>query len=276
MKRSNSVNDMKNGTDVNDISNEKDTAGLIENAMEDDTLLIATSGLTDSQIELYQLPGCKQVGMIPAPNEVKGKTGMVMALHILHTMSSSLIIIVGYENGRTSVFKRTAFGAQGQWEQTYTSQPHLQPILSLDIDWKLGMYFTSAADAIIARHPFQQADTIPSKDVQTKHSGQQGLRVRNDGKVFATAGWDSRIRVYSAKTLKELAVLKWHKEGCYTVAFADVLDSSTGSSHDSQRRLEGGHLVRQTMSQRRETTAQSTHWLAAGSKDGKISLWEIY
>jgi len=267
---------MNNGTSVNDISNEKDTAGLIESAMEDDTLLIATSGSTDSQIELYQLPGCKQVGMIPAPNEVKGKTGMVMALHILHTMSLSLIIIVGYENGRTSVFKRTTFGGQGQWEQTYTSQPHSQPILSLDIDWNLGMYFTSAADAIIARHPFQQADTTPSKDVQTKHSGQQGLRVRNDGKIFATAGWDSRVRVYSAKTLKELAVLKWHKEGCYAVAFGDILDSSNGSSHSTQRRLEGGHLVRQTVSQRRETKAQSTHWLAAGSKDGKISLWEIY
>ena len=29
--------------------------------------------------------------------------------------------------------------------------------------------------------------------------------VRSDGRIFATAGWDSAVRVYSAATLKELA-----------------------------------------------------------------------
>ncbi|TQS31841.1 hypothetical protein Golomagni_07867, partial [Golovinomyces magnicellulatus] len=53
----------------------------------------------------------------------------------------------------------------------------------------------------------------PIKTVNTKHSGQQSLSLRSDGKLFATAGWDSNVRVYSAKTLKEMAVLQWHKVG---------------------------------------------------------------
>jgi hypothetical protein len=50
--------------------------------------------------------------------------------------------------------------------------------------------------------------------------------VRSDGRILATGGWDTRIRIYSAKTLKEVAVLKWHKEGVYAVDFAKVLEAN--------------------------------------------------
>ncbi|MCJ1269754.1 hypothetical protein MMC22_009647 [Lobaria immixta] len=89
-------------------------------------------------------------------------------------------------------------------------------------------YITSSADAAIAKHPFPIGKGIwntelkPIKISQTKHSGQQGLRIRSDGKIFSTAGWDARIRIYSAKTMNELAVLRWHKPGCCTTAFAQT------------------------------------------------------
>lgn len=149
-------------------------------------------------------------------------------------------------------------------------------------------YFTSSADAIIATHPLGPwnstlSDSKPLKVVQTKHSGQQGLRVRSDGKILATAGWDSRVRVYSTKTLKELAVLKWHKEGCYAVAFAEIDPALSPASEDGQSPATGDELVMaqktvavKTVQQERKEKAQMTHWLAAGSKDGKVSLWDIY
>lgn len=90
--------------------------------------------------------------------------------------------------------------------------------------------------------------------------------MRSDGKIFATAGWDTRIRVYSAKTMKELAVLKWHREGCYAVAFGEVL-SQEGSGED-------GVMV--TAEERRRERVKTVHWVAGGAKDGKVSLWEIY
>lgn len=136
------------------------------------------------------------------------------------------------------------------------------------------------------------------KETNTKHSGQQSLSIRSDGRVFATAGWDSKIRVYATKSLKELAVLKWHQVGVYATAFAHIRKEPEGAP-----KLEAGEssarsiallaqedrstaLVSQssspadvramTVKERRLHHAKHTHWLVAGAKDGKLSLWDIY
>lgn len=158
-------------------------------------------------------------------------------------------------------------------------------------------YITSSADAIIAKHPFPLGKGVwntelrPIKICQTKHSGQQGLQIRSDGKIFTTAGWDARIRIYSAKTMNELAVLRWHKTGCYATAFAQTdvvmparikqksdsnLDQNEVGEKVGEKTIDQRSSVVTGIQQRRDEVAQSTHWLAAGSKDGKVSLWDIY
>ncbi|KAF1955870.1 WD40 repeat-like protein [Byssothecium circinans] len=120
----------------------------------------------------------------------------------------------------------------------------------------------------------------PYKVTNTKHAGQQSLRVRSDGRLLVTGGWDSRVRVYSTKTLDEMAVLKWHKEGVYAVDFGEILsadDLAASQSVDeegkqvmkTERSL--GRLLRQ-----REEKMQVMHWVVAGAKDGKVSLWEVF
>jgi len=130
-----------------------------------------------------------------------------------------------------------------------------------------------------------EIQTTPLKLVQTKHSGQQSLQIRSDSKIFATAGWDSRVRVYSVQTLKELAVLKWHKEGCFSVAFAEVSVEALDSRDRDQKEVDGKEsegsdlvpkLTSLSVKGKRISKATTAHWLAAGSKDGKVSLWEIY
>ncbi|KAM5354230.1 hypothetical protein ACJ41O_000880 [Fusarium nematophilum] len=134
----------------------------------------------------------------------------------------------------------------------------------------------------------------PLKTTNTKHSGQQSLAIRSDGRIFATAGWDSKVRVYSTKTMKELAVLKWHQVGCYAVAFAHVTASGRAEETQGDRPAEeAGESASQEQSlvssrtgpvsrsglsvkEQRIETARRTHWVAAGAKDGKISLWDIY
>ena len=142
----------------------------------------------------------------------------------------------------------------------------------------------------------------PIKTVPTKHSGQQGCSYRNDGKVFATAGWDGAGRVYSGKTMKEVAVLKWGGGGgCYATAFAEVeprcgkvagvggveegdeeavVEASTSTFTSTSSEVASppmGHSgVVTSVQQRRDGKARSTHWLAIGAKDGKVSLWDIY
>ncbi|KAL9597308.1 MAG: hypothetical protein Q9219_005232 [cf. Caloplaca sp. 3 TL-2023] len=216
-----------------------------------------------------------------------------MALNI-QAESTRLQVVAGYESGHTMVFVQSDPGAQ--FQRLYSALSHTQPILSIAILPSRDSYITSAADAVVAKHPlpaFQgiwKTELKPYKVVQTKHSGQQGLHVRSDGKIFATAGWDARVRVYSAKSMKEVAVLKWHKLGCYSTAFAEVLNHTDIKIEDdpaikeeqveeeaaSEKNLVHQSSAVNTVQRRRDAKAQSTHWLAAGSKDGKVSLWDIF
>ena len=201
-----------------------------------------------------------------------------MALALFHhPQTTHLTIIAGYESGHTTVSQFSS----NNWSVIYTSQVHTQPILSLDVSPLKDAYLTSSADAIIAKHPIpvtpeniiMAVQNLPLKTVQTKHSGQQGLRVRNDGKIFATAGWDTKVRVYSTKSMKELAVLKWHKEGCFAVAFADVVEQETREGDEKAVVKTIGTI---NVKDERLWKAKNAHWLAVGSKDGKVSLWDIY
>lgn len=318
-----------------------------------------------------------------------------MAVKLVHDPAAQQIaIITGYEGGLTAVhlLPKDDGSAIGVAQLVYLSQPHTQPILSLDVTPDAKTYFTSGADAIIAAHripdtfskeevvgtpsstqedrddppvsipipdseaapqaisqstlnsshevaqaedpPISVPDdttepsllfakrsissstptagglssllstevsqtkaaqyprpppTLPTPTMQaphkvnnTKHAGQQSLSVRSDGRLLVTGGWDSRVRIYSAKTLKEVAVLKWHKEGVYAVAFGKILEPED-LEHIVQENYseEASEVVgRETglskLQRQREEKMQIRHWVAAGAKDGKVSLWEVF
>jgi ASTRA-associated protein 1 len=263
-------------------------------------ILIATVSPKDNQIDIFQLPSEKRLYRSAAPSGsslAQDKIGMVMCVRIFY-LSGRLHLITGHESGLCCVQVLVdPDPAPGNWRTLYLSRPHTQPMLSLDVCPDLQKFWTSGADAVIAEHRVEGAmrsgqaeqpvaEETPEAILGTKHSGQQSLVVRSDGKILATAGWDGRVRVYATKRLKELAVLKWHKEGCYAVAFAEILDGgedSNGGNHRDNKAGDGEGrgskaLVEssQTVRQRREAKTQNTHLVAAGSKDGKISLWDIY
>ena len=231
--------------------------------------LIATPGVQDGFVNVTSLPSEERVATIPTPKDVK--TGMVMAIG-LHYQNDKLLVLAGYESGHAAVWRQN--DSTKHWQTVYVNKLHTQPILSLDIAPTLKCFFTSSADAVIGRHPLSE-DTVKPKSAQTKHAGQQSLTVRSDGKIFATAGWDGRARVFSAKSMKELAVLKWHKEGCYALAFSKVAGTTPSTPTDDS--VDAPSIKRDiTVSELRTAKAKATHWLAAGSKDGKVSLWDIY
>ena len=217
-----------------------------------------------------------------------------MTLSMFYSGDNNLVLVAGYESGHAVVYK---WDTEGTWKVVYTHKPHSQPVLSLSISptSKTNPYFiTSSADAVIAKHPLlpiltpdtpeniPPPNNEPIKVIDTKHYGQQSITIRSDGRIFATAGWDSRIRVYSVKTMKELAVLKWHREGCYAVAFGEVLDGGGGGGgrwvkeREQEEEGDGDGSEVLSVEKRREKRVKETHWVAGGAKDGKVSLWEIY
>uniref|UniRef100_T1JIV4 Anaphase-promoting complex subunit 4-like WD40 domain-containing protein n=1 Tax=Strigamia maritima TaxID=126957 RepID=T1JIV4_STRMM len=81
---------------------------------------------------------------------------------------------------------------------------------------------------------------------QITNPGVASVRIRQDGRVLGVGGWDSRIRIFSWKSLKPLAVLDFHTKTIQCIEF------SKGAVGDY------GILM------------------AAGSNDEKISLWNLY
>lgn len=253
--------------------------------------IVVPNALDSGGIDIFHLPSERRVSVLKADAQIK--TGMVMALDVFHHPETRLLTMVsGYEDGSTMVHQRrplVSLCEKWLWERILCTRPHSQPVLSLNTTPSKNFYFTSSADDVVAKVAIPTSslngdeNSKPAKIANTKHSGQQDLTLRNDGRIFATAGWDSRIRVYSAKTLNELAVLKWHRDGCYSIAFAGIFLSglleASAETVNGQTLLapkESGETALEAIRHQRSSKAKMTHWLAAGGKDGKISLWDIY
>lgn len=281
---------------ANDTNNDQNSHDTRKN----DTLFAVPNALDSGGIDIFHLPSELRLTTIRSDPAIK--TGMVMGVVIFLSPSGDLYVTSAYEDGHVMAFVRrgpldpASFNVDNissnpwKWEKLYGSRPHSQPVLSIDVSPSRDHFISSSADALIIKHPIpshgsigNSGEDLPQKTINTKHCGQQGLRMRGDGKIFATAGWDSRVRVYSGKTMKELAVLKWHRDGCYAVAFGEVGPISqpmpTGKSeepHNGQQAAQGQDFSLATVQSQRNQKVQQTHWLAVGSKDGKVSLWDIY
>ncbi|RMZ89697.1 hypothetical protein DV736_g3091, partial [Chaetothyriales sp. CBS 134916] len=201
-------------------------------AYSDEELLIANPNALDSGgVDVFHLPSEKRVLQLHSQKD--RSTGMVMSLAMFLNEQTRLYLMSGYEDGHVMIHyydDLSTQGSSGSWHKVMDCKAHSQPVLSLDVSPHMDSFFTSSADVVITKFKFPPAGDSATdgdsafKTTNTKHAGQQGLSVRSDGKIFATAGWDARARAYSCKTLKELAVLKWHKDGCSSTSFATVPD----------------------------------------------------
>ncbi|KAL9625223.1 MAG: hypothetical protein Q9160_000625 [Pyrenula sp. 1 TL-2023] len=150
----------------------------------------------------------------------------------------------------------------------------------------------------------------------------QDTRDGQKGKEDSTANAENKSKDNQTKKgngksegMKELAVLKWHREACYAVAFAEILPSSnspspplhtsfTGAStpadaentpaDEEVAKAAGGAGTQASLSMSTSTStststsalsrirssraqqARQTHWVATGAKEGRVSLWDVY
>jgi len=74
-----------------------------------------------------------------------------------------------------------------------------------------------------------------------------------------------RIRLYSTKTFKPLGTLSYHREGCSALAFAHLDPQNVHKDEDEDDPLA---LTADELNAR-------AHWLAAGSKDSRVSIWAL-
>lgn len=144
-------------------------------------------------------------------------------------------VLTGYEDGSIALWDcRKPDGALSRLKV------HSDPVMCLDYNSVTETGFSGSATECISSWTIDSDQISLKQSVNVTNPGFNDCRVRTDGKFVVFAGWDSNIRLFSGKTLKPLAVLKYHKDSVYCIAFSEE------------------------------------NLMACGSKDQQISLWDVY
>ncbi|TRY97345.1 hypothetical protein DNTS_031685 [Danionella cerebrum] len=167
------------------------------------------------------------------------KLGMLMSMKMWQA-DSGPVLCAGYEDGSIVLWDVS------QRHPLSFLKPLPEPVMCLDVHVCSQKGISGSSEKILQSWTVDGQRTLQMHhSVQMTNPGVSQMRIRADGKILATAGWDNNIRVFGWKKLKPLAVLQHHTDAVNSVAFSD--------HQDPTQRL-----------------------LAAGSKDQRISVWSIY
>ncbi|CAB0028558.1 unnamed protein product [Trichogramma brassicae] len=203
----------------------------------DDSIYIP---LNDSKIGLFSLKTLQtEVELNPLISKMDS-LGHVMA--IKPCMDESKNVLVAYDGGVMALWDIRS-------KKMLSFKEVEQCPMCFDFNSTLNLGFIgSPCDNIEVFQITEDYELIEKKKLPLKNPGTASIAIRPDMRVFAAGGWDSCIRIYSMKTLRPLAVLNQHKatinEIVYSTSKVDAYNSKC--------------------------------LMAAGGKDGNISLWSLY
>lgn len=180
------------------------------------------------------------------------KKGMCMCLKLVQPPGKDEIFLaVGYEDGGVYIYS-TKTG-----KQLCSLRMHKDPPLCVTMNPECNFGVCGSAGPGICAFTVNLSEgTLQSNEneQQTQQSSMQlantftinnggisAVKIRKDEKIFASVGWDHRVRVFDKKKLKPLAILKDHTESLFALDFCP-----------------------------------SNNLLAAAGKDKKISIWSLY
>ncbi|KZT39145.1 WD40 repeat-like protein [Sistotremastrum suecicum HHB10207 ss-3] len=239
------------------------------------TGMLAIPNLVDSSVaDIWSLPSLTRIHAAVGKWDVEGPIP-VDGRGDTKTESSSrrrLKLLAAYENGSVTLWGFSeglgdmSVESKG-WNEIWSSRIHVETVMAMAVTPENRVAFTVSADHIIGQYPMEQTEsesTNASPTIhRTKYPGNAAIAMRSDGRIFATGGWDGKVRLYSTKSCKPLGTLSYHRESCRAIAFANqnyegfASDDADESDDDIEERLE------------------RKHWFAAGGKEGRISLWKL-
>eukprot|EP01119_Soliformovum_irregulare_P021506 TRINITY_DN7173_c0_g1_i1.p1 TRINITY_DN7173_c0_g1~~TRINITY_DN7173_c0_g1_i1.p1 ORF type:complete len:164 (-),score=38.26 TRINITY_DN7173_c0_g1_i1:52-543(-) len=120
---------------------------------------------------------------------------------------------------------------------------HSEPALSLDLnnDRSMGISSSAGNKIVVFEIDWSLNAIRVVKELEVNKGGISEVRYRHDNKIFASAGWDHRVRIYHSTKLTPLAILKWHTATLNAIDFC-----------------------------------RDTNLLASAGKDSSIAIWSIY
>jgi len=147
----------------------------------------------------------------------KKARGRVMDQEFWVDPSTSSWIVAGVsEGGYLDVF--SVEGEKRMFSHRFAAQTCLS--LCLNRTKTAGVCGTSEQDLYAFRMDSSvQPSVSVRKVIELPNPGVSHVSIRQDMKIFATCGFDERLRIFSWKSLKPLAVLKPHRMGIACVDF---------------------------------------------------------
>ncbi|RUS21038.1 hypothetical protein BC937DRAFT_93786, partial [Endogone sp. FLAS-F59071] len=187
---------------------------------DDDDLLIAVPSILDSSmIDIFSLRHQTRlwahIGLPPfpesssPPSEQPAKAGLCMALR-LFWRDKQLYLLAGYENGGLAFWRlqkgetivegegtdaRRVVVKDGVREKVWEVKEHKEVVLAIDVSPDMCHALSTSADDKIVKYSLYDnpsSNEIIAGSVTLKHPGVSDVRIRSDGRIFATGGWDGR------------------------------------------------------------------------------------
>jgi len=202
-----------------------------------------------------------------------------------HPPLPDLYVIWGSESGVVGVW------SVREAKSVCQSKLHSDPVLSIDIDWE-GRFGVSAAAGKELRTFTFDADENRLIDLSSIHLPHEGLAevcLRADRRLFATAGWDHRVRLFDCATMQPLAILHEHTSTVQCLAMdGRIVRKQKKPQRNLQPFSRSSENVeeKEAMSVKDEpeiaayeesdSEAVGCGLLASGAKDGRIAVYNLY
>lgn len=224
--------------------------------------LAVPNTLESAWIDIYALPERRRVAEAVGKQGVLGRglerPPIVMALQLV-LENERLQLVAGYEDGSIQSWSMEAATGMLKPELSWSHRPHTESVMALALAPSRDTVVSVGADQLLAQT--QLYTDTPPHTTKLPRPGNACVAVRQDARVLAIGGWDGAVRVFS-KHMALLATLAYHKEGVSSVAYVRSEPTYTLAVPEAE-------------SDEEDISRLPRHRLAAGAKDGRVSLWDV-